>query len=181
MSFKRDESSAILKDNKAVVEILKNQLKSENIAQEEYNNVEVKELEKNSILITVVSLPSSIFLCRSMKKEKAALIQKIEEAINGTVFIIRGRVTKEVEGRAGKKVVKSSVSYADYQELVAGDLVSPSVLVDRRTVVREDGSRIEKMMIDLKYEQELVNRLEPMGIVFEDLFGRKAVFQTNYY
>ncbi|KAI5190250.1 small subunit ribosomal protein S7e [Nematocida minor] len=178
MPFKREESSTI-KDNREVVEILKSKLEGKNISSTAYDAVEVRQLDINSMLITVVVVPTSIL--NKMKKEKQAIIEKIEQAANGTVFIIRKRAVTEVEGRGEKKVLSSSVTYVDYQEAVASDLVAPSHIVDRRTVVREDGSKIEKMIIDLKSKKDMTNRFEPMGEVFEHLFSRKAVFQANYY
>ncbi|KAH9385484.1 small subunit ribosomal protein S7e [Nematocida major] len=179
MSFKREESSAVIKDNKEVVEVIKKTIGSSDITEEAYNNTEVRVLEKNGVLITIVFVPEDMF--RAIKKEKLSIIENVEEALGGTVFVVRGRVIEEVEGRGGKSVIRSSVSYADYQELVAEDLVSPSHLVDRRTVVREDGSRVEKMITDSKCKKDMANRFEPMSLVFEDMFGKKAVFQANYY
>lgn len=178
MSFKREEPTNI-KDNREIVEILKRELKGKNIPSEEYNTVKIREFSIDSMLITVVLVSET--LLKEMKREKQTILEEIEEITDGTVFIIRARQGEEVQGSKGQPVFKSGTTYVDYQELVACDLVAPSHIVDRRTVIREDGSRIEKMIIDLKSKKDMANRFEPMAAVFESLFSRRAVFQANYY
>lgn len=177
MPLKREESSN--PQNTRIVEIIKEQLKEKNISSEEYSKIEVRQINKDSMLITLVLVPETLH--KEMRREKQAIVDEIEGAVDGTVFVIRERTGEEIKGTKGQAVFKSKTTYADYQELVAGDLVTPSHIVDRRTVIREDGSKIEKIIIDIKSKEDMANRFEPMSVAFESLFSRKALFQANYY
>ncbi|KAI5165159.1 small subunit ribosomal protein S7e [Nematocida sp. AWRm78] len=177
MSFKREDSNTT--QNKQVVDLIRAAVNNASIPEEEYSTIKVTPIQKEGILTTTVAVSEGIMA--AMKKQKAALIEKLESVLNGTVFIIRDRKVQMVEGKGGKQVIQSPITHAGYQERVVNDLVAPSHIVDRRTVIREDGSRLEKMIIEAKHKDEFSNRFEPMRVVFEEMFGKKALFMANYY
>ncbi|EHY65198.1 small subunit ribosomal protein S7e [Nematocida ausubeli] len=177
MSLKREDSNS--NQNQQVANLIKNAIKGADIPEEEYSAIKITAIEKEGILTTTVAVSESIMT--AMKKQKMALIEKMESILNGTVFIIRDRIVQEAIGKGGKTVIQSPITHTAYQEKVVNDLVAPSHIVDRRTVVREDGSKLEKMIIDAKHKAEASNRFEPMRVVFEEMFGKKALFLANYY
>ncbi|OAG31756.1 small subunit ribosomal protein S7e [Nematocida displodere] len=172
-STQKEES----KHAQSIVKMLRETPKEKKVADAVFEKVEVVEFTKDSVLITVVVVPTS--LLSAVKKTLGAVIGSIENAIGGTVFIIRRRVASGL--KEGEKRFRTGPTYKDYQEAVAKDLAAPSHIVDRRTLVRADGSRLEKIITDIKCKKELAHRFAPMGLVFEELFGKKTSFQANYY
>lgn len=147
------------------------------IKDETYDKIEVRHIVKNSVLAVVVVVPKTVLL--GVKRNLADLAAKIEEATGGTAFVIRRRVSSGLE--KGVRRYRTGQTYKDYQEDVARDLVAPSHVVDRRTLVRADGTRLEKILVDAKSKKEVAHRFEPMSVVFGELFGMQSSFQANYY
>jgi len=160
-----------------ILKIVRQNLGDKKISEETINKIEVKEITKDSTNVTLIVVPGVII--KELKRKVQAVIEGVEGSLGGTVFVIRRRVASGLV--KGEKRNRTGPTLKDYQELIAKDLVVPSYIVDRRTLVREDGSKLEKIIVDRKNKEELENRFEPMRIVFEDLFGKKACFQANYY
>ncbi|KAI5185301.1 hypothetical protein NEHOM01_0759 [Nematocida homosporus] len=160
-----------------VLSILKGLLTSPETFSEDLGLVKVDSFSKDSVLVTVVTLPGGVY--SELKRGLGAATERLEEVLGGTVFLIRARVDSGL--KKGEKCFRTGPTYADYQESVAADLAAPFHIVDRRSLVREDGSRVEKIILDIKSQKEHAHRFEPMALVFESLFAKKATFQANYY
>lgn len=170
---KKIESKAAPK----IAAILKNLLQGKPVKEESLNKVEVLNCTNEGVVISVVVLPSSVH--KHIKRSISAAIESAESILGGTVFFVRRRVASGL--KKGEKCYRTGPTYKDYQEAVAADLALPFCIVDRRTLVREDGSRLEKIVLDINSEKEMAHRFGPMGIVFEKLFEKKASFKANYY
>lgn len=157
--------------------ILKNLLQGKTIKEESLKKVEILNCTNEGVAINVIVLPASVH--SHLKKNIVSAIESAESILGGTVFFIRRRVASGL--KKGEKCYRTGPTYKDYQEAVAADLALPFFIVDRRTLVREDGSRLEKIMLDSRSQKEMAHRFEPMGIVFEKLFEKKASFKANYY
>lgn len=162
---------------KAVSEILKNNVQGAKVDDGLFEKVTVDTFVQESISVAVVTVPAA--LQKALKKSHSAAVESLEKVLGGTVFIIRKRKCSGLV--KGERRFRTGPTYKDYQESVAKDLVAPYHVVDRRTVIREDGSQVEKVIVESRGKKELVNRFVPMGIVFEKLFEKKALFQENYY
>ncbi|KAI5170649.1 small subunit ribosomal protein S7e [Nematocida sp. LUAm3] len=157
---------------------LKSMLEGRDISASTFNKIELFEFSKNSVLITVVVLPTPVY--NQLKRSGVPVaVEHLENLVGGSVFLVRKQKPSGL--KKGESSYRTGPTQKDYQEAVARDLVSPAQIVDRRTVVREDGSKLEKILIDSKKKKEVAHRLEPMAMVFEEMFGKKAIFQSNYY
>ncbi|KAI5180883.1 small subunit ribosomal protein S7e [Nematocida sp. AWRm80] len=161
----------------AIAKIIRKYTENKNIKEESLNKIETQEYSKDNIKILLVIVPLSIM--RAIRRDILSAVREIEEISKVNVFVIRKRIQSGL--KKGERLFRTGPTYKDYQESVASDLVSPGHIVDRRTLVREDGSKLEKIMVDLKDQDLLENRFVPMNILFEEMFQKKAVFQGNYY
>lgn len=160
-----------------IAKVVKDALREQKADEEAGGEIETREIAKESILVTLVVVPDGVY--GALKKSIRSVVEKLEQKVGGTVFVVRKKVDSGLV--RGERRHRTGPTHRDYQEAVAKDLVAPSHIVDRRTLVREDGSRLEKVMVDRKDKEELEHRFEPMGVVFEALFEKRACFQANYY
>lgn len=160
-----------------VGDILRQVVKDADVNSAVFEKIETETVVQDSVSATVVTVPAS--LLKALKKTHADAVKKLEHALGGTVFLVRKRKSSGLV--KGERRHRVGPTYKDYQEAVAKDLVAPYHVVDRRTLVREDGSRLEKIIVERRAQKELANKFVPMGIVFEHMFEKKALFQENYY
>lgn len=142
------------------------------------DRIELAECSKDRINAMVVKVPYQSLV--EIRKEFAGVLSSLEELFpSHTVFLVRQKAPSGL--KAGERRRRTGPTRIDYQESAVRDLIFPGHVVDRRTSVRTDGVRLEKIFIDRKSEQELSNRLDPMAVAFESLFKKQASFQVNYY
>lgn len=158
--------------------ILVAQKAMKNIPEGLVRKVTVEEATKGKFNVSLVKVPYPIL--QEIRKNFDSYLSALEDAFpDHTVFIVRQRPTTFTRSEKGRKKVKNLDVGA--QEGIIRDLIFPGHVVDRRASIRADGVRLEKVFIDRRSEEAVSARLESMGIAFESLFKKQAVFQINYY
>jgi Ribosomal protein S7e len=166
------------KTKSEVVKVLQDAAGTAKVEKALLGQAEIEEHKTSGISIMLVKIPHRAI--KGLRKNFEIVLSKLETLFpEHAVFVIRQRAPSGL--KQGEKRRRIGPTRADHQEGVVRDLVLPGNVIDRRTTVRSDGARLEKIFVDKGSEQALENRLEAMGAAFESLFKKKAAFRVNYY
>mmetsp|Transcript_87281 Transcript_87281/g.232627 ORF Transcript_87281/g.232627 Transcript_87281/m.232627 type:complete len:195 (-) Transcript_87281:152-736(-) len=139
-----------------------------------------KEIEVSSSRKAIV-IHVPFRLLKNFHKIQQRLIRELEKKFSGKhVAIVAARRILPREGRKNRSNHQKrpfSRTLTSVHESVLDDLVYPVEIVGKRTRVRTDGSRILKVLLDPKDQQNVEQKLDTFSTVYKKLTGRDAVFE----
>uniref|UniRef100_A0A7S0ML93 40S ribosomal protein S7 n=2 Tax=Cryptomonas curvata TaxID=233186 RepID=A0A7S0ML93_9CRYP len=120
-------------------------------------------------------------LLKNFHRIQQRLIRELEKKFSGKhVTIVAHRRILPREGRknrTNKQMRPFSRTLTSVHESVLDDLVFPVEIVGKRTRMRVDGSKVLKVLLDPKDQQNVEHKLDTFAVVYKKLTGRDAVFE----
>jgi len=118
---------------------------------------------------------------KAFHRIQSKLVRELEKKFSGKHVIIVGQ--RKILRRPGKKNHQKqqrrprSRTLTAVHDAILADLVYPTEITGRRERVRLDGSRLQKIHLDRKDQQNTEYKLETFTAVYKKLTGRDAVFE----
>jgi len=120
-------------------------------------------------------------LLKAFHRIQQRLIRELEKKFSGKhVTIIAQRRILPREGkknRTSKQARPFSRTLTSVHDSTLEDLVYPTEIVGRRTRVRVDGAKIQKVYLDPKDRTNVEHKLETFTTVYKKLTGKDAAFE----
>mmetsp|Transcript_41608 Transcript_41608/g.81292 ORF Transcript_41608/g.81292 Transcript_41608/m.81292 type:complete len:199 (+) Transcript_41608:57-653(+) len=120
-------------------------------------------------------------LLKSFHRIQQRLIRELEKKFSGKhVCIVAQRRILPREGRSNrlqKQKRPFSRTLASVHDSTLDDLVYPTEIVGKRTRMRIDGSKLLKVVLDPKDQQNVEHKTDTFSTVYKKLTGRDAVFE----
>mmetsp|Transcript_6321 Transcript_6321/g.9414 ORF Transcript_6321/g.9414 Transcript_6321/m.9414 type:complete len:197 (+) Transcript_6321:31-621(+) len=120
-------------------------------------------------------------LLKAFHRIQQRLIRELEKKFSGKhVTIIAQRRILPREGkknRTSKQARPFSRTLTSVHDSTLEDLVYPTEIVGRRTRVRIDGAKIQKVYLDPKDRTNVEHKLETFTTVYKKLTGKDAAFE----
>merc|ERR1712093_138623 len=117
----------------------------------------------------------------AFKRVHSRIVGELEKKFSGKhVFILAQRRILPKPSKNNRKAAQKrpfSRTLTAVQDGILEDLVYPSEIVDRRIRQRVDVSRIQKVTLDKKAEQEIEHKLGSFASVYKKLTGKDVNFQ----
>jgi len=159
------------------LEVNSSELKSE---LKELHISAAKEVEigegKKAIVIFV-----PFVLLKGFHRIQQRLVRELEKKFSGrhVVVVAQRRILKKPGRNNRKKLQKRPVSRTvkAVHDSILEDLVYPTEIVGKRTRVRIDGSRLLKVYLDRKDQQNQEYKLETFAKVYKKLTAKNVVFE----
>lgn len=139
-----------------------------------------KEVEvSNSRKAIIIHVPFR--LLKSFHRIQQRLIRELEKKFSGKhVVIIAQRRILPRESRSNRVSKQSrpfSRTLQSVHDETLEDLVYPTEIVGKRTRMRVDGSKLLKVVLDPKDQQNVEHKVDTFATVYKKLTGRDAVFE----
>ncbi|EDV23455.1 expressed hypothetical protein [Trichoplax adhaerens] len=153
---------------------LKNQLRELQISAAK----EIDVLNKKAIIISV-PFPQ----LRSFQVIQPRLVRELEKKFSGSsvVIVAQRRILKKPtrKQRKSKQPRPRSRTLTAVHDSILEDLVFPSEIIGKRTLVRIDGSRLIKVYLEEKERQNLEHKKEAFVAAYKRLTGKDVHFEFH--
>jgi len=119
-------------------------------------------------------------LLKSFQQVQDRLVRELEKKFSGnTVVIVAKRTILPPgfgRGRKGSAIRPRSRSLTAVHEAILEDIVHPTEIVGKRTLVKKDGSKIMKIILDPKEKTNVSMKTETFQVVYKKLTGKDVSF-----
>jgi len=130
----------------------------------------------------VVFVPFRVL--REVRRVQERIVNELEKKFSGRAVIVvaqrRILPKKTKTNRVASQQRPRSRTLAAVHDAILDDVVYPSEVVGRRTRVRIDGSRTQKVQLDVKEKQSLEHKLEAIAAVYKKLTGKDVVLSRTW-
>jgi small subunit ribosomal protein S7e len=138
-----------------------------------------KEIETAGKKAVVISIPYRQVI--RYKRIQVRLIRELEKKFSGkhVVFVAQRRMLKPVsknDRRPNKQMRPRSRTLTAVHDAILDDVVYPTEIVGRRTRTRLDGTRLVKIHLAKKDQQNTEHKLETFAGVYKKLTGKEVEF-----
>ncbi|CAD8075247.1 unnamed protein product [Paramecium primaurelia] len=157
------------------------------LTQIETTITEVKNLKVSSVVdyTAKINAKKQVYLvlipypCLSIyNKISSKLLPELEKRVKATILVAAKRTieSKWVKNHRSQTRPNSRTLTSVYEGLLE-DLISPSVILGRRTRVRVDGTKFYRIFLDESDQKELEHRLDAIKDVYKVLTTRDLEFE----
>jgi len=120
-------------------------------------------------------------LLKNYHKIQPRLVRELEKKFSGkhVVIIAQRRILRKPSKKNHKKQQKRprSRTLTAVHDAILDDLVYPTEITGKRTRVKLDSSRLLKVHLDRKDQQNVEGKLDTFAAVYKKLTGKDAVFE----
>lgn len=172
-----DEFESTIAQSLFDLEMSSQELKSE---LREIHITAAKELDvgvnKKAIMIFV-----PVPLLKNVQNIQPKLVRELEKKFNGkhVIFLASRRILRKPSrgAKRGSQMRPVSRTLTNVHDAILDDLVYPTEIVDKRTRVKIDGSKLLRVYLDHKDKSNLEYKVETFSSVYRKLTGKDVVFE----
>ncbi|PRP89530.1 component of cytosolic 80S ribosome and 40S small subunit [Planoprotostelium fungivorum] len=115
-------------------------------------------------------------LLKGFHKVQLQLVRELEKKFSGQHVVIIAQRQLMKNSTAGQRRPYNR-TVTSVHEQILDDLVYPTEIVGKRLRVRTDGSKLLKVLLDRKDQNNTEYKLETYAAVYKKLTGKKSVFE----
>jgi len=149
----------------------------------ELNFISAREVEigkGKSAIITFVPFRQ----LKNYHRIQQSLLRELEKKFSGkhVLIIAQRRILRRPTKKEHKKHQKRPMSrtLTAVHDAILEDLVHPTEITARRTRVRLDGTKLHKVYLDKKDQNNVEAKLDTFSSVYKRLTGKDAVFEFQH-
>merc|ERR1711879_601638 len=126
--------------------------------------------------VVTVSFPYRVW--KNVRKIHGRLIRELEKKFQkkNVIFVANRTILDKNFRRRGHQVRPRTRTLTAVHEAMLDDVVFPTEIVGKRTLVKTDGAKILKVYLDRKDKEASEEKLNVFSAVYKTLTNKEAVF-----